>query len=173
MCKPPAISFAETGSLVTCRKRNMLSGLKEDGRGIRRIVFLNNPGCKRWGLSLSPIAEILARGILVTFLHFHRNFFRSAGIIYVGQHTTGQPPSVRLAGHPRKGTRGGGTTWPASSFCFHNNLHDLLDSRSEFPDQYSQWCPGFVLRRRLVAGGAHWDRRARRGERFQGADVHR
>ena len=33
-CNPRAISSVEAGSLLTCRKRNMLSGLKCEGRGI-------------------------------------------------------------------------------------------------------------------------------------------
>jgi len=33
-CKAAPISFAEAASLVTCRKRNMLSGLRDDVRGI-------------------------------------------------------------------------------------------------------------------------------------------
>src|ERR1700719_3917171 len=33
---PRAISSVEAGSLLTCRKRNMLSGLKCEGRGIGR-----------------------------------------------------------------------------------------------------------------------------------------
>ena len=128
LCKPAAISLAATGSLVTCRKRNMLSGLKEDGRGLGRIEFLDNRGGEPPGFSLSNSRRILARGILVTFLHFHRNFFCSAGIIEVGQHTTGQPPSVRLAGHPRKGTRGGGTTWPASSFFLSTTISMVYEA---------------------------------------------
>src|SRR5208282_3399415 len=38
-CSAPAISFAETASFVTCRKRNMLSGLSEEGR----VISLDAP----------------------------------------------------------------------------------------------------------------------------------
>jgi hypothetical protein len=54
--------------------------------------------------------------ILLTFFKLARNFFRATGVSYPGQHTTGWPPSVRLAGLSPKGEQGGGTTWPASHF---------------------------------------------------------
>jgi hypothetical protein len=52
------------------------------------------------------------------FFGFLRNFFQDSGIIETGQHTTGWSPSVRLAGFPERGKKGGGTTWSASLFIF-------------------------------------------------------
>src|SRR5258707_6298932 len=59
--------------------------------------------------------------------------------LFRSQHTTGWPPSVRLAGISRKReTKGGGKTWPASfSFLLpilevteHHPFTDLKDRKS-------------------------------------------
>src|SRR6266404_3549938 len=100
MCSPAAISSVEAGSRLTCRNLRMLSELRCEGRGIG---------------GLFGGYELLVNSILLNFFRWERNFFRSPGVSYAGQHTTGWPPSVRLAGFPGNGkTKGGGKTWPAS-----------------------------------------------------------
>jgi hypothetical protein len=68
--------------------------------------------------------------ILLNFFRRKRNFFHPARVSDVGQHTTGWPPSVRLAGFPGNGkTKGGGKTWPASLFIntyFTKGFNDFL-----------------------------------------------
>src|SRR6266581_491813 len=60
------LSAAEAGSLLTCRKRNMLSGLSCEGGGIGFRARRRAPSSTE---------------ILVTFFRFPRNFFRDSGII--------------------------------------------------------------------------------------------
>src|SRR5580700_5195679 len=100
-CKAEAISFLEAASLVTCRKRNMLSGLKEERRGIRS----NHSG-----------TEFYFQEDSSHFFRFSPELF-SLCRDYIGRPTHDRLAALRQAGRTSpKGERGGGTTWPASSF---------------------------------------------------------
>src|SRR5882672_3967796 len=95
-CKPWAISLGDAGALLICRKRNMLSGLRCEGLGIgiaseRRCYF--------------------STVILVTF-------FRIPGLYRQANTRPAIRPPSEWPGSPRGENKGGGKTWPASSFCF-------------------------------------------------------
>jgi len=112
-CKAEAISFLEAASLVTCRKRNMLSGLKEERRGIRS----NHSG-----------TEFYFQEDSSHFFRFSPELF-SLCRDYIGRPTHDRLAALRQAGRTSpKGERGGGTTWPASSFyltCFPSLTQEI------------------------------------------------
>lgn len=83
-CRPSEISRVEAGSPLTCRKRNMLSGLRCEGRGMG--------GRARRPATISIV-------ILVTFFGFAGTFFQIPGLY--------RQANTRPAGHPP-------SDWPAS-----------------------------------------------------------
>src|SRR4029077_11559612 len=102
MCNAAAISSAEAGALLTCRKRSMLSGLSCGERGIR-------------GRSGGQAPIILT--ILLNFFWSDMKLFsRPRG--FIARPTHDRPAALRQAGrHSReRGKRGGREDRPAPPF---------------------------------------------------------
>src|ERR1700730_14758280 len=95
-----AISSVEVGAFLTCRKRSMLSELRWDGVGMRGASQRAGPAGKR---------------ILLIFFSVHTKLFLGfAGFMHRPTH--GRLAALRQASRhlPERGSKGGGTTWPAS-----------------------------------------------------------
>src|SRR5882762_2355240 len=101
---PSAISLVDAGSLLTCRKRNMLSGLRCEGRGIG--VRIRRPA-------------LISIVILVTFLGFSGTFFTFPGLYrQANTRPANRPPSDR-PDSPRGERREAGRPGPPPfSFSF-------------------------------------------------------
>jgi hypothetical protein len=108
---PRAISSVEAGSLLTCRKRNMLSGLKCEGRGISRARV--DPRLRRTADS--------------TYFFFIRAKLFSRFRGFIPRPTHDRLAALRQASRtfPERGKSRGGTTWPASLLLFSiiSNTH--------------------------------------------------
>src|SRR5260221_1876572 len=99
MCNAAAISSVEAGALLTCRKRNMLSGLRCEGRGI---------GGQFSGLPHNS----------TYFFSLHMKLF-SAHWGFIRSPTHDRLAALRQASRdfPETGKpKGGGKTWPAALF---------------------------------------------------------
>src|ERR1700730_1122556 len=96
------MSSIEDGSLLTCRKRNMLSGLRWEGRGIGGREH------SQWS------------GRATNSTHFFfiqvKLFLRFRG--FIARPTHDRLAALRQASRifPEREIKGGGTTWPASHF---------------------------------------------------------
>src|SRR6266404_4680532 len=104
MCNAAAISSVEAGALLTCRKRNMLSGLRCEGRGIGG-QFSGLPHNSTYFFSLHVKLFSAHRGFIRRPTHDRLAALRQASRYFP---ETGKP-------------KGGGKTWPASLF-FGNSV---------------------------------------------------
>jgi hypothetical protein len=94
---PCAISLVDAGSLLTCRKRNMLSGLRCEGRGM--------------GFRARRSA-LISTVILATFLGFSGTFFRIPGLYRQANTRPASRPPSDWPGSPRGERREAGRPGP-------------------------------------------------------------
>src|SRR5258708_26372532 len=110
MCNAAAISSAEAGALLTCRKRNMLSGLSCERRGIGG-QFSGLPHNSTYFFSLHVKLFSVHRGFIRRPTHDRLAALRQASRYFP---ETGKP-------------KGGGETRPASLFfCVNSVLRGLV-----------------------------------------------
>src|SRR4029077_12402299 len=89
---------------------------------------------------------------ITDFLSRERNFFRPAGVTVAGQHTTGWPPSVRLAGHSPKGETGRREDLARLPLLFPRQNTGSLCIRNAFPSCYALAAEGAVVGSKLIRG---------------------
>src|SRR5882672_1767911 len=140
-CRPWAISLVEAGSLLICRKRKMLSGLRCEGRGMgyrarAQVLFSHRDSSH--------------------FFWFFRNFFPRFRD-YIDRPTHDRPFALRQEwpGSPRGENKGGGKTWPASFFHLvlsldTNDLAQGMDNLHQIALRRHDGFDGLVGRRGLV-----------------------
>src|SRR5438874_925882 len=109
-CSPCAISPGDAGALLTCRKRNMLSGLKCEGRDI--------------GFSRQKAGASFHRDSR-QFFWDSQELFSGAGD-YIGRPTHDRLVALRLTGRiPREGIEGRRDDLARLPFHFHAPTPDV------------------------------------------------
>src|SRR5205809_4575204 len=109
--RPLASSPTDAGALLSCRKRNILSGLRVEVPGIRFGAF--------------PQGASFPGQIVDTFLVWAELF--SAFRDYISRPTHDRLVALRQTSWiPREGKKGGGKTWPASFFI---SAREIIPSR--------------------------------------------